>query len=97
MPDISPSEMGLFRISRELQFRVCTCGEPLKDPAQQEKEDAFIQGKGSWEGCSKQRVHGFLLAETMPRKKRSLSSSSWALLPSQGVRAPSSGFSALYN
>ena len=27
---------------------------------------------GSWEGCSKQRIHGFSLAESLPGNKRSL-------------------------
>ena len=42
-------------------------------------------------------VHGLSLAEYLPRKKRSLSSSCWALLPSQGLRAPLSGPLSLFN
>ena len=33
---------------------------------QQEEEDTFKEGKGSWEDCSKQGVHGFSLAESWP-------------------------------
>ena len=36
----------------------------------------------------KQRIHGILLAESLPGKKRSPYSSCWALLLSQGVRSP---------
>ena len=43
-------------------------------PAGQGKENAFIEGKGSWEGYSKQRVRGFSLAESLPGNE-SLSSS----------------------
>ena len=53
------------------------------------------QGKGSWKGYSKQRVHGFSLAEFNCQK--SFSSSCWALLWPQNVRAPPSGFPALFN
>ena len=34
----------------------------------------------------KSQRHGISLAESLPGKKRSLSSSCWALLPSQGMR-----------
>ena len=46
--------------------------------------------KGSWEGYSRHRGHGFSLAELLLGKK-SLSSSSWALTSWQGMRAPLSG------
>ena len=44
-------------------------------------------------GYSKQRLHGFSLAEPLPGMKRSVSSSCWAL----GVGAPPSGLSTLVN
>ena len=43
---------SLFRISKELQFGVCNYGMNGEDTS-------FIEGKGSWEGHSKQTVHGF--------------------------------------
>ena len=43
------------------------------------------------------RVHDFSLVVSLPAKKRSLYSSCWALLLSQGVRAPPSGLSTLFN
>ena len=43
--------------------------------------------KGRWEGCSQHRLHGFSKAESSPGKKRNISSSSWALLSLQGLRA----------
>ena len=32
LPDISPAKMGLFGISRDLQFQVCNHGEPHVSP-----------------------------------------------------------------
>ena len=48
-PDISPVKMGLFRISRELQFGFCSCGEPSASPHVAREGAAFIVGKGRWE------------------------------------------------
>lgn len=45
LPAISPAKMDLFRISRELQFWVYNYGEPLQIPAQDGRENAFIEGK----------------------------------------------------
>lgn len=45
------------------------------------------RGKGSLEDYSKQRVQGFSLAESLLGKKRDLSSSCWALLSLQHMRA----------
>ena len=53
---------------------------PLQVPAQHEKENVFKEGRGSWEDYSKPRVLGFSQAESLPGKKRGLSSSHWALL-----------------
>lgn len=36
---------GLFRISRELQFRVCNHGEPCASPLMQGKETTSIERK----------------------------------------------------
>ena len=56
--------------------------------------NSFIEGKGSWEGCSKETVYGFSLAESLS-ERRSLSSSSWTLVLLQGVSASPSGLPAL--
>ena len=71
--------------------------QPVKVPKQQGKEDAFIEGKRKLGGLSKQRVPGFSLAESLPGKKRRLSFSCWALLSSQGMRAPLSSLPTLLN
>ena len=42
--------MCLFRISKELQLRVC------KFPPKQRRRNSFIEGRGSWEGYCKQRI-----------------------------------------
>ena len=67
-------------------------------PPQQGKVTAFYIGEevGSGKVIGKKRVHGFLLTESLPGKKRSLSSSGWALM-SQCVRTSPSGFSAPFN
>ena len=60
--------------------------------AQQEKENTFIEvGKRRWTGYGKQWVYVFTSAESLARKKRSISSSYWSPPQSQGVRAPASG------
>ena len=69
----------------------------MQIPSQQGKENPFIDRKGSWEGYSKQRVHGFSLAESLSGKKRSLSSSCWALLSSQSMGAPLPGLLILFH
>ena len=53
--------MGLFRISRELQFRVCNHPEPYACP--RGKGRTLLKREGSWEGYRKQRTHDVLLAE----------------------------------
>ena len=88
LPDISPAKIGLFKISRELQFRVCNHGKPHTNSYMAREGGHFYGGKGSWEGYSKQRVNDFLLAESLPGKKRSVSSSCWTRLSSQVMRAP---------
>ena len=86
LPDTSPAKMGLFGISGELLFGSLQHWQAsCKFPLQQGKETTLIEGKGSW-GRAKvnKRVHGFLLAESLPGKK-SISSSHWALLLQQGI------------
>ena len=62
----------------------------------QAKENDFIGGKEDWEDYSKQKVYGFSLAESLPGKKRSLSSSCWALLSPQ-CKIPPSDLPTLFN
>ena len=50
LPHISPGKMGLFRISKELQFWVCNHDEPHAGPPAQGKEDAFIGRKRKFGG-----------------------------------------------
>ena len=40
----------------------------MQAPTQKGKETAFIREKGTLEGYHKQRVYGFLLAESLPGK-----------------------------
>ena len=62
---------------------------------EQRKTDFYR--RGSQEGYSKQRAHGFSLVESLLGKKRRLHSSCWTLLSSQRVWASSPGFSTLFN
>lgn len=57
------------------------------DPTWQGRRMLLWGGIGSWDGYSKQRVHDFSLADFLPEKKRSVSSSRWALLSLQDMRA----------
>ena len=43
--DISPAKMGLFKISRELQFGLCNPGQPPASPCRQGVENPFIERK----------------------------------------------------
>lgn len=45
----------------------------------------FYREEKESESSNEQGVHGFSLAESLPGKKRSLSSSYWAPLSSQGM------------
>ena len=81
--------MGLFEISRELQFRVCNHGEAHSSAHTAREEELFYReekevGRATvnkestafhWQSCCQERREGH-------------SSSYWALLLSQGVRAP---------
>ena len=50
LPVISPAKTGLFRISRELKFRVCTNGKPHASPHTEGEGDCFYKGKGDFGG-----------------------------------------------
>ena len=67
----SPAKMGLFRISWELQFRVCNPSEPRASPPTARKRQSVRKEKEAG-STTVIRVHGFSLAELFPRKKRSL-------------------------
>ena len=75
-----------------MQFKVCDHGEPPTSPDR--KEECFHREKGTQEGYTKQTVLSFSVA-VFAREKND--SSLWALLLLQGVRAPPSGFSSLFN
>ena len=86
--------MDLFRISRELQLEICSYGQSMQ-VLHAARGECFYRG-GGWEGLSKQRVHGFSLAESPPGKK-SLSSPCWAPLSSQGLRTHQFGLPSLFH
>ena len=91
--------MGLFGISRELQFRVCNHGKLHASPHTAMEGKHTSGGKGNLQGpqeTSRQRVHGFLLAESLAGEQ-SHSSSFWALLSSQSMRALSFCHPTLFN
>ena len=94
LPNISPAKMGLFRIVRELQFGVCNHGKPHSSPYMAREGKHFCR----WEReAGSAKVNKETTIESLPGKKRSHSSSCWALLLSQSIRAPSSGLPALFN
>lgn len=89
LPDIFPAKLGLFEVSKKLQFGVCNYDEPCANPCRAKEGQHFYRGgKGNWESYSKQRVPGFSLAEFLPGKKKSLSSPSTVLPFSQSVGVP---------
>ena len=88
--------MGLFGISRELQFRFCKHDEPRTSSRMAREGERFYRGENEVGRALVNRVYGFSLAQSLPGKK-SLSSSCAALLSSQGVRAPASGLPTLFH
>ena len=66
--------MGLFRISRKLQFRVCYhCKPHASSPNSKGMRMLMQRGKGSWEGCSNRESIAFHWLS--PCQQRSFSSS----------------------
>ena len=64
----------------------------------QQGRNTFIEEKRELGGLhSKQRVHSFSLAEFLPGKERTVSSSCRTLLPSQSLKVPPSGHPTLFN
>lgn len=50
LPAISPAEMGLFRIRKELQFSISNHPDGVRGPTHYGKVKAFIEGKRKWRG-----------------------------------------------
>jgi len=65
--------------------------------AHQGKANVFMEGKRMLEGNSKPRAHDFLLAESLPGKKGSLSSSWLLSVVILGPESSLSGPRALFN
>lgn len=77
-------------------------GSPVKDPAQERKEDAFIGkkrklGNGQVWGYGRQKVHGLSLTESLSEKRLGLPFFSCDLPLSLGVRAPLAGLLTPFN
>ena len=66
-------------------------------PTWQRKENAIIDMKKKSGGHSRQRFHGFSLAEFLLGKKKNVYFFFWALLLVQCVTTPPSGLPALFN
>lgn len=62
-PGISPAKMGFLRVSRELQFGICSQGEPHWVPTAQRKERALTEEKRKVGGCSEQRARKWVLTK----------------------------------
>ena len=71
------NKISLCTICRELQFEVCNHSKHASPCAAREGE-CFHRKEKEAGRAIKNRVHDALLLESMPGKKRSLSSSSWA-------------------
>ena len=65
--------------------------------AHQGRASVFMEGKIMLEGNSKLRAHDFLLAESLPGKKGSLSSSQWLSVVILGPESSLSDPQALFN
>ena len=71
--------MGFFGIGQELQFGVPNHVKQCASPCRVGERECRYRGeKEAGEGYSRQRVHGFSLAESL-LAKRSLSSCYWTL------------------
>ena len=70
LPDISPTKLSLFGISREVQS-VCNYDEPHASLPRAREGTALIEGKRMLGRLSKQRAHGFSLVQSLPGKKSS--------------------------
>ena len=91
LSDISPANMSLLGIGRELHFRTWSHGELWASHPR--ASEGGCKGKWCYEGDNKKKVYGFSLAESLQGKKPP--SSSLAPLSLQGVRAPPCGLLTL--
>ena len=78
--------MGIFRISRELQFGIRNHSEVCERPHMASAEH-FYGGKGSWESHSKQRVHAFHRLSSCQERRGNLSSC-WAFYHGRAWELP---------
>ena len=97
LPAISPAKTGLFVVSRELPFGICSHVEPRARTiaysptpiplphATSEEGEHFHGGKGHWKGYNKQGPWLFI-GWVLARKEKS--PSFWALISLQEMRAP---------
>ena len=101
LPVISPAKTSLFRIRKELQFWVYNHGKSCASPSTAREGQLFYRReKEVWRAIvnkESRKTKSFSLAELLPERRGGLSSSSWALLSSQGTRAPPSGLLTLFN
>ena len=72
--------MGLVGISNELQFYAYNHGEPFANPLSARDGELFYGGEKEFGRAILYRLHSFSLAESLPGKKRNLSSSCCVLL-----------------
>ena len=82
------------------QQRIGISGSITKDHVQVPRGKGrkwLLQRKQDLGGYHKQRIQGFSLAESLPGRKRYLSSSCWALLPSLGMKASPFCLLTLFN
>ena len=82
---IFPQQRLVYLGSAEnCDLRSTTMGSPVKDPAQERKEDAFVGKKrklryGQVWGYGRQKVHGLSLTESLSEKEPGLPFFSWDL------------------
>lgn len=91
LPVISPAKIGLFKISRELQFGVCNHSEARASPKGQGKESTFIQGEKAMGRAIVNTKSKASLGSVLARK------GILPVLSSQDMRAPPSGLLTLFN
>ena len=92
------SNKGVYSaLAENCSLGVCSHGKPHVSSHVTGEGAYFSKEKEAGGVYSKWRIHGFSLAESLPGKSESLSSSSLALLWSQGMSALPSGPPALFN
>ena len=89
------SKDGFFRDHQRIIVWVYNPSKSHGSPCRA-REEHYYRRERCQEGYSKQRFYSFSLTESLPGKKRSLSSS-WTLIWSQGMRGPCSSLLILFN